>query len=224
MERILVVDDEMELTSIIEELLREENYGVDCVNDGSSALLKSRKNEYDLILLDIMMPGIDGLEVCRLIRKQTNCPILFLTAKTDVNDHIKGLNEGGDDYITKPFSQAQLLARINAHLRREKRHNAPLRQKKYRELILIKEKNELFFKQQKVNLTKREFNIMDVLLSRPGQIFSKDHLYDAAWGRDALGYSSTIAEHIRNIRAKLQEIDPNTEIIHTVWGVGYKVE
>jgi len=174
-----------------------------------------------------MMPGIDGYEVCRKIRDAVLCPIIFLSAKQSETDKLKGLALGGDDYLIKPFSLNELLARIDAHLRREKRAIF-LNNSNKRVLINFGRLSvDLKSKQVKINdniisLTKREFEILELLLMHPGQVFSKEQIYEKVWGYDAEGDSSTVAEHVKNIRAKIAEFDYDTEYISTVWGIGYR--
>lgn len=222
-EKILIVDDEEEIISFLKDSLEEDGYEVFTACSGKEAIEKI-KIYPDLILLDIMMPDMNGYEVCRTIRDVVSCPIIFLTAKIEEQDIIKGLAIGGDDYIQKPFSLKQLKARINAHLRREKRN------------ISGTDKNNLYFKNVSINLkdreihcngqlvvlTKKEFDIIEFLAVNCGQVFSKDQIYEKIWGYDAEGDSSSVAEHIKTIRQKLRLLDSKEEYISTVWGVGYK--
>ncbi|GAJ99876.1 response regulator transcription factor [Geomicrobium sp. JCM 19055] len=224
MEHILFVDDEIEIAAIVKELLEEEGYKVTCLHSPTSVIKNVKNHTYNLILLDIMMPNINGFDLCKSIREITDVPILFLTAKTGMHDQIKGLNVGADDYINKPFSHEQLLTRINAHLRRERRSKTPVKNITYKDLTLDNSRHELQYKQEAISLTNKEFKLLEALMSRPGQIFSKDHLYEIAWGREASGQTHTVTEHIRNIRARIQTIKTDSEVIRTVWGVGYKVE
>ncbi|KMM36768.1 response regulator transcription factor [Guptibacillus hwajinpoensis] len=224
MERILVVDDEEEIVDILAEFLTEEGYLVDIAFDGAQAIEKVKSKSYDLILLDIMMPNIDGITVCKEIRLIANVTILFLTAKTGSRNQIEGLSEGADDYIEKPFSVHQILARIKAHIRREKRSKIQNNYKMFKGLSIDSVGHQVFYHGEKLTLTKSEFIIIDILTNRPGQVFSKEQIYETIWGIDAIGDSSSITEHVRNIRTKLRRIESTSNMIHTVWGVGYKIE
>jgi two-component system, OmpR family, lantibiotic biosynthesis response regulator NisR/SpaR len=223
-ERILIVDDEAEIVSFLEDALIDEGYEVLAAYDGEQAMELAKKLP-DLILLDVMMPGRDGYEVCQLLRDTVSCPILFLSARQSETDRIKGLGVGGDDYIAKPFSLRELKARIAAHLRREKRQMAGTRHLlRFGGLTLDLQGHEVRLHDQAVTLTAKEFEIVEMLALHPGQVFSKEHIYEKVWGLDALGDSSTVTEHVKKIRAKLAAVDPSAAPIATVWGVGYKWE
>lgn len=224
-EKILIADDEQEMVAFIKDALVNDGYEVLTAYDGEQAIAQALRPP-DLIVLDIMMPGKDGYEVCQAIREAVTCPIVFLSARQTENDRIKGLAIGGDDYITKPFSLKELKMRIQAHLRREKRavslnNRALLR---YRDVAIDLKGHEVFFKGQSIAFTKREFEIIEFLALHPGMIFSKDQIYEKVWGYDAMGDSAGVAEHVKKIRFKLSEADPQSEYIATVWGVGYKWE
>ncbi len=175
------------------------------------------------------MPEVDGFDVCRRIRDEVLCPIIFLSARQSETDRIKGLALGGDDYVVKPFSLGELMARVEAHLRRENRA-VYLNTCGRRTLINFKNLTvDLKGRQVRINgrliaLTKIEFDIVELLSLHPGQVFSKDQIYEKIWGYDAEGDSSTVAEHVKNIRAKFAKADPHTEYISTVWGIGYRWE
>jgi DNA-binding response OmpR family regulator len=223
-ERILIVDDEAEIVSFLEDALADEGYEVLTAFDGEQAVELAKKLP-DLILLDVMMPGRDGYEVCQLLRSAVNCPILFLSARQSETDRVKGLGVGGDDYIVKPFSLRELKARIAAHLRREKRQAAGTRHLlRFGGLTLDLQGHEVRLHDQAVALTAKEFEIVELLALHPGQVFSKEHIYETVWGLDALGDSSTVTEHVKKIRAKLAAVDPSAAFLTTVWGVGYKWE
>lgn len=217
MSLILAVDDELDMLELIKNILKKNNHEVD-VYQNPLEIDNSKLSKYDLILLDIMMPGIDGISFCKDIRAKVDCPILFLTAKTMEEDIVEGLLIGGDDYVTKPFGAAELLARIEAHLRREKRE-------RHTSLNLggIRfdlSSNEVFVGDEKVHLTKSEYQISELLAKRKGQVFSREQIYELIFGFDGTGDASAISEHIKNIRAKFQKYDENP--IETVWGIGYK--
>lgn len=224
-EKILVVDDEEDIVAFIRDALLDEGYQVWTAYDGSQAIAAARKQP-DLIILDIMLPGYDGYEVCRAIRDQVSCPIIFLSARQGEGDRVKGLAIGGDDYIVKPFSIRELKARIRAHLRREKR-SRDFRNRnllRFDDLVLDLKGHTASWQEENIPLTGREFAILEFLALHPGQVFSREQIYERVWGIEAEGDSSTITEHIKKIRAKLAAAGcpaPEDYII-TVWGVGYK--
>lgn len=217
MSLILAVDDELDMLELIKNILKKNNHEVD-VYQNPLEIDNSKLSKYDLILLDIMMPGINGISFCKDIRAKVDCPILFLTAKTMEEDIVEGLLIGGDDYITKPFGAAELLARVEAHLRREKRERHT--SLNLGEIRFDLSSNEVFVVDEKVHLTKSEYQISELLAKRKGQVFSRDQIYELIFGFDGIGDSSAISEHIKNIRAKFQKYGKNP--IETVWGIGYK--
>ncbi|MCX8128853.1 MAG: response regulator transcription factor [Clostridia bacterium] len=224
-EKILIADDEEGIISFIKDALICEGYEVMTATNGDQAVSCAMKHP-DLIILDIMMPGKDGYEVCQAIRDIVSCPIIFLSALQSESDKIKGLAIGGDDYLTKPFSLRELKVRIQAHLRREKRTSSVLHKTflKYRNLAIDLKGREVFCKDNKIVFTKREFDIIELLALHPGITFSKDQIYEKVWGYDAMGDSAGVAEHVKKIRSKLNAADSQNEYISTVWGVGYKWE
>lgn len=224
-EKILIVDDEEDIISFLKDSLQEDDYEVFVAYSGTEAVEKAKLNP-DLILLDVMMPGKNGYEVCREIRDIVNCPIIFLTAKSEEEDLITGLGVGGDDYISKPFSLRQLKARISAHLRRDQRSfNNENRVNLYFGNLNIDLKGRtVFCMGEAIPLTKKEFGVIELLAINCGQVFSKEQIYEKIWGYDADGDSATVAEHIKKIRYKLKKYDKDREYISTVWGVGYKWE
>lgn len=219
MTHILVVDDEQPILELIKNGLRKDGYLITACQ--TAADVDTQKlNLYDIILLDVMMPGVDGFEYCKKIRNIVDCPILFLTAKTLEEDILYGLGIGADDYITKPFRIAELRARVNAHLRREQRE-------RHSTLIFERIKFDLAAKElwvagNRVTLTKSEYLICEYLARNKGQVFTKEQIYEAVFGLDGDSDNSTIATHTKNIRAKLEKL--NIQPISTVWGIGYKWE
>ncbi|NMA61556.1 MAG: response regulator transcription factor [Firmicutes bacterium] len=228
MAKILIIDDEQDLVALLKDSLEAKGHTVLTAYDGLNGL-EQIKRQPDLIILDIMMPHIDGYELCRRIRDSISCPILFVSAKQGETDRIKGFALGGDDYIVKPFSLQELLARVEAHLRRENRamlqNQSEIRNwLHFRNLTIDLKGRQARVKNDVLSLTKREFDILELLALHPGQVFSKDQIYEKVWGYDADGDASTVVEHIKNIRGKISEKDPNTSYITTVWGIGYKWE
>lgn len=214
---ILAIDDELDMLVLIKNILKKNNHKVD-IHQNPLDVDHSKLSKYDLILLDVMMPGIDGMSFCKEIRSKVDCPILFLTAKTMEEDIVEGLFIGGDDYITKPFGTEELVARIEAHLRRERRERHT--SLNLGEIRFDLSSNEVFVVDKKVPLTKSEYQISELLAKRKGQVFSRDQIYELVFGFDGIGDGSAIAEHIKNIRAKFQKYGENP--IETVWGIGYK--
>lgn len=228
MSKILIIDDEKEIADLLKDSLERKGNTVLIAYNGKEGIEKAKEMP-DLIVLDIMMPDIDGYEVCRKIRDTVICPIVFLSAKQSEMDRIKGFALGGDDYVVKPFSLKELLARIDAHLRREKRAIL-LNEEGKRALLNFKnitidlKSREVMVKGNPIGLTKKEFDVLELLSLHPGQVFSKEQIYEKVWGFDAEGDTTTVTEHIKNIRAKIENLDPDTEYIKTVWGIGYKWE
>lgn len=219
-DKILVVDDEKDIRSMLKDYFELNGYEVWTAGSGSEALEKAQKQP-DLILLDINMPDMDGLQVCRRIRDFVFCPVLFLTARVEDTDKIMGFGSGGDDYIVKPFSIEELGARVAAHLRREKRPREASRVKFDDRLAVDYTRRLVCFDDRELSLAKKEFDIIELLSRYPGQVFDKERIYEHIWGYDSEGDSSVIAEHIRRIRAKFTAQGMNN-YIETVWGVGYK--
>ena len=218
--KILIVDDEPMLTELLADYLGDMGYLPFMATDSVQAMEKLKESP-DLILLDINMPGMDGLELCKTIRDEVACPILFLTARDAEQDKINGLLIGGDDYITKPFSLPEVAARISAHLRREARTHDPSRLLASQELLVNLSRRTVHFKGTEIEFSKREFDILELLLTHAGQVFDRERIYEAVWGLDACGDSGVVKEHIRKIRQKLQNV-AGEDYIETVWGVGYR--
>ena len=200
--KILIADDESDIVSMLGNFFESKGFRVLPAFNGAEAL-KQVEKQPDIILLDINMPGKDGLEVCKRIRDHISCPILFLTARIEDTDKVKGFTVGGDDYIVKPFSLMELEARVRAHLRREARHNFEAQVKFSGDLTIDYSEHCLFFGDKRVGLAKREFDIVELLSQNPGQIFDKERIYERIWGYDSEGDSSVVAEHIRRIRSKI---------------------
>lgn len=219
-DKILIVDDEKDIVAMLGSFFESKGFFVLSAANGAEAL-KQVERQPDIILLDINMPELDGLEVCRRIRDYISCPILFLTARIEDTDKVKGFAVGGDDYIVKPFSLMELEARIRAHLRREARHNFEAQVRFSGDLTIDYAERCLFLAGKRVGLAKKEFEIVELLSQNPGQVFDKERIYERIWGYDSRGESSVVAEHIRRIRAKLAA-HTDRIYIETVWGCGYK--
>lgn len=219
MANILIVDDDKAILDLIFNILNKSGHLIKKI-DKPERVLYEDLNFYDLIILDIMMPGIDGFELCSKIRSIVDCPILFLTAKTDERDIIKGLGIGADDYLTKPFGINELRARVDAHLRREDREK--LNSVRVGNIRFSISSKECFVLENKIILTKSEYEISEFLALNRGLVFSKEQILESVFGYDRESNLSAIVEHIKNIRAKFLKYDE--EPISTVWGVGYKWE
>jgi DNA-binding response OmpR family regulator len=217
--KLLIIDDERSICNLIKLHFETEGYIVYAASNAQEGkkLLASKP---DLILLDINMPDVNGIDFCRGIRKYIDCPILFLTSRVTEQDKILGLQAGGDDYITKPFSIAELSARVEAHLRREKRGNHK-NVKMYGNLVIDYNGRSVYFLDDLIPFSKKEFDVIELLSLNEGQVFTKEILYERIWGYLAEGNSEVIKEHIRKIRGKFQEVT-GCKYIETVWGVGYK--
>lgn len=217
--RLLIVDDEEGIRWLLKDYFEIQEYQVLTAGTGEEAVRLALGEQPDLILLDISLPDIDGLEVCRQIREKVNCPILFLTARVEEQDRINGFLMGGDDYIVKPFSIEELGARVMAHLRREKRSAEQKEQE--RGLSISYSQRQIRYQGQEIRLTKTEFDIVEFLSVNPGQVFSREQIYEKVRGIDGEGDNSIIMEHIRRIRNKIRAV-ADQDYIETVWGVGYK--
>ena len=218
--QILIADDETDIVVMLSQFFQGKGYRILTATNGVETL-KQVENNPDIILLDINMPGMDGLEVCQRIRDYVSCPILFLTARIEDADKVKGFSVGGDDYIVKPFSLVELEARVKAHLRRETRHSFNTQIKFIDELTIDYVERCIFYKGNKISLAKKEFDIVELLSVNSGQVFDRERIYEKIWGYDSEGDSSVVAEHIRRIRTKIAAFTEKG-YIETVWGCGYK--
>ncbi len=218
--KILIVDDDRELLKMLKSFFEIRGYFVITANDGVEALKMTEANP-DIILLDVNMPQIDGMEVCRRIRDKMSCPILFLTARVEEQDRVNGLISGGDDYILKPFSLKELEARIVAHLKREERHKAKSEYRFWGEFFIDYAAKTVQIDGSYLELTKLEYEIIEFLSMNPGIVFDRERIYEKVCGYDAEGESRVITELIRRIRRKISE-HTEKEYIETVWGMGYR--
>ncbi|MGX7244000.1 response regulator transcription factor [Enterococcus quebecensis] len=227
MKNILIVDDHSQITEVLKEYVLKEGFSPIIASDGKEALQQFFNHSVELILLDVMLPKIDGFDVCKKIRETSNVPIIMVTAKGEDFHRIMGLDIGADDYIVKPFSPSEVMARVRAILRRIERtddNQHTMDQLIYDNLIVYLEEKKVTIAKQEIMLTKRELELLWLLLANREKVFSRDNLLDSLWGIDYYGDARTVDTHIKRLRAKLDEIDhPNWEIA-TVWGQGYKFE
>ena len=222
--KVLVVDDEKLIVKGIRFSLEQDGMDVDCAYDGEEALAMARANEYDMILLDIMLPKMDGFEVCQAIREFSDMPIVMLTAKGDDMDKILGLEYGADDYITKPFNILEVKARIKAIMRRT---YGP-REKKETTSVIVKgnlrldcDSRRLFIHDKEVNLTAKEFDLLELLVKNENKVYSREDLLGLVWGKDYPGDVRTVDVHVRRLREKIEANPSEPKYVHTKWGVGY---
>lgn len=222
--KVLVVDDEKLIVKGIRFSLLQDGMEVDCAYDGEEALNMAKANSYDMILLDVMLPKMDGFEVCQAIREFSDVPIVMLTAKGDDMDKILGLEYGADDYITKPFNILEVKARIKAIMRRTSPERAPRVQSSVIEKGDIKldcDSRRLFINDNEINLTAREFELLEILIKNENKVYSRESLLKIVWGEDYPGDVRTVDVHVRRLREKIEANPSEPKYVHTKWGVGY---
>lgn len=225
MQKILIIEDELSIAELERDYLEINGFAVEIAVTGDAGLKKAISEEYDLVLLDIMLPNVDGFEICKEIRKLKDIPILLVTAKKEDIDKIRGLGLGADDFVVKPFSPGELVARVRAHLSRYDRLVKRVNEKeeiRIRGLRIDKASRRVFVNETEVVFTTKEFEILLFLASHPNRVFSKEHLFDRIWGIEAFGDISTVTVHIRKIREKIEADPSNPQYIETIWGAGYR--
>jgi DNA-binding response OmpR family regulator len=223
--RILVVEDEREIARLVEIHLRDQGWEVTVCHDGPSGLAAASSGQFDLVVLDLMLPGVDGLEVCRRIRAAADyLPILMLTARSSELDRVLGLEIGADDYLTKPFSVRELVARVKAILRREEAlaDRVPESRLEIGELTVDLDRRLVTKGEQEIELTAKEFDLLAFFAAHPGRVYSRAELLDHVWGYGHGGYEHTVNSHINRLRAKIEDDPRSPKLVLTVWGVGYK--
>lgn len=232
-ETILIVDDEKEIMDLIDIYLKNEGYETVKAFDGQEALELLMKNKIDLIILDVMMPRLDGIGACMKIREENNTPIIMLSAKTEDMDKILGLTTGADDYLTKPFNPLELIARVKSQLRRYTKLNSNFQVRinncsnelvEIEDLTINFETHEVLLNGKEIKLTPTEFDILGLLAKNRGKVFSIENIYESVWNEVFIQADNTVMVHIRKIREKLEENSRKPKYIKTVWGVGYKIE
>ena len=225
MHKILIIEDEISIAELIRDYLEVNGYASDIATTGEDGLKKATANRYDLILLDIMLPGIDGFEICNELRKTLDIPILMVTARKEDIDTIRGLNRGADDYIVKPFNPNELMARVKAHISRyERLINRGDNQNAIHTngLVIHSESRRVLLNGEEKILTAKEFDLLKFLAENPDIVFSKEHLFERIWGYDSIGDTTTVTVHIRKIREKIEADPSNPQYIETIWGAGYR--
>ncbi|MCR4618216.1 MAG: response regulator transcription factor [Lachnospiraceae bacterium] len=228
MSKILIIEDESDIADLEKDYLEMSDYEVDVCNTGLKGLEAAKKNPYDLIVLDLMLPEMDGFEVCREIRKEINIPIIMVSAKKDDIDKIRGLGLGADDYMTKPFSPSELVARVKAHLSRYDRLVSAGQQKNQNDIIEIrglridKTARRVFIEGEEKPFTTKEFDLLTFLAENPNHVFTKEELFRKIWDMESIGDIATVTVHIKKIREKIEKDNANPDYIETIWGVGYR--
>lgn len=227
MAKALIVDDEKLIVKGLKFSLEQDGHQVDCAYDGKEAVELARKTEYDVVLLDVMLPIYDGYEVCQQIREFSNMPIIMLTAKGGDMDKILGLEYGADDYVTKPFNILEVKARIKALIRRNTRKGVVAEKEpnpaeiKIGDLILNSDSRRVFIAGSEVNLTAKEFDLLELLLTNPGKVYSREQLLNLVWGYEYPGDVRTVDVHVRRLREKIETTPSDPKYVYTKWGVGY---
>lgn len=225
--QVLVVDDEWNMRNLLRIYLTKNGMEIKEAKSGSEAIEQVEQNQFDLVLLDVMMPDMDGWEVCSKIRENNHIPILMLTARTETKDKVQGLNMGADDYLTKPFDPEELLARVYALLRRTRFSEENTKEStiiSFPGVSINPEGRQIFIQEQEVEFTAKEFDVLHLLASHGNRVFSREHLVCQIWGEDYFGDERTVDTHIKSIRGKVKKAGLSYNPIQTVWGVGYKFQ
>jgi len=229
MKKILIVEDDLSIAELQKDYLEISGFEVSICTDGVSGLNTIKENKYDLIILDVMLPKIDGFDILRIIQENKDIPVLMVSAKKEEIDKIKGLTLGADDYITKPFSPGELVARVKSHLQNYERMRNKFSNKInnnsiiIRGLEILKDSRQVFINGKEVNLAQKEFELLLYMAENPNRVFGKDELFERIWGLDSLGDNATVTVHIRKIREKIESNPSEPQYIETLWGVGYRV-
>ena len=225
MSRVLIIEDEVEIADLEKDYLELSGFEVEIENDGTVGLKRALTEDFDMYILDLMLPGVDGFEICKKIRETKNTPIIMISAKKDDIDKIRGLGLGADDYITKPFSPREMVARVKAHLSRYERligsgmpENEII---EIRGLKIDKTARRVYVNGEEKNFTTKEFDLLELMALNPNKVYSRDHLLNAVWGYDYPGDVRTVDVHIRRLREKIESNPSEPKYVHTKWGVGY---
>ncbi|MFD0959570.1 response regulator transcription factor [Paenibacillus chungangensis] len=228
MKNILIIEDEQAIAELQRDYLESHGYSVHIEGRGDKGLELALTGEYDLLILDVMLPKLDGFEICREVRNALEMPVLMVTSKKEDIDKIRGLGLGADDYITKPFSPSELVARVKAHLSRYDRLTSGQSERgqfiQIRGLVIDKLSRRVTIHEQEVMLTSKEYELLLLLSSHPNRVFRKEELFERIWGLDSNGDVATVTVHIRRLREKIEHDPSNPQFIETIWGVGYRLK
>ncbi|MCI8494706.1 MAG: response regulator transcription factor [Lachnospiraceae bacterium] len=226
MSKILIIEDEVAIADLEKDYLELSGFSVEIENDGNRGLIRALNEEFDMFILDLMLPGVDGFEICKQIRENKNTPILMVSAKKDDIDKIRGLGLGADDYITKPFSPSELVARVKAHLSRyERLINSNIQENdmiEIRGLKIDKTARRVWINEEEKQFTTKEFDLLTFLAQNPNRVFSKEELFSQIWDLESVGDIATVTVHIKKIREKIEINTAKPQYIETIWGVGYR--
>lgn len=225
--KILIIEDDSDINDLLSEILSREGYEVTKAYSGSEGKLLINSNDYDLILLDLMLPGITGENLIEEIRKIKVMPIIVISAKTSKEDKINVLRLGADDFIAKPFDIEEVVARVEAQLRRYTKFSTNISNSDnitYKNLYLNRESHEVYVNNKLINLTLREYSILELLLTNPKKVFTRANIFESVWKSEFLGDDNTVNVHMSNLRSKINSVDKDTEYIQTVWGIGFKLK
>jgi DNA-binding response OmpR family regulator len=224
--KILIIEDEVAIADLEKDYLELSGFSVEIENDGNRGLIRALNEEFDMFILDLMLPGVDGFEICKQIRENKNTPILMVSAKKDDIDKIRGLGLGADDYITKPFSPSELVARVKAHLSRyERLINSNIQENdmiEIRGLKIDKTARRVWINEEEKQFTTKEFDLLTFLAQNPNRVFSKEELFSQIWDLESVGDIATVTVHIKKIREKIEINTAKPQYIETIWGVGYR--
>ncbi|MCR5510691.1 DNA-binding response regulator, OmpR family, contains REC and winged-helix (wHTH) domain [Lachnospiraceae bacterium XBB2008] len=226
MSKILIVEDEQEIADLEKDYLELSDFDVHIENNGEDGLREALNGDYDLVILDLMLPGVDGFDICKEIRDSKDIPIIIVSAKKDDIDKIRGLGLGADDYLTKPFSPSELVARVKAHMARYERligsGNKPNDIIEIRGLKIDKTARRVYINGEEKTFTTKEFDLLTFLAENPNHVYTKDELFREIWGMESIGDIATVTVHIKKIREKVEADSSNPQYIETIWGVGYR--
>lgn len=228
MKQILMIEDDKTIAGLVRDYLEAHGFSVTICHDGIEGLATAKAGDWNLILLDLMLPGVDGFEICRELRKEMDIPILMVTARQEDIDVIRGLGLGADDYVTKPFSPGALVARVKSHLDRYQRLKGGQsalgpREVNIRGLRIIPETRQVFVGEIEVSLTSKEFDLLNLMSANPNRVFTREELFERIWGIDSLGDAGTVTVHVKNLREKIEKDPGKPTYVETVWGVGYRL-
>ncbi len=226
MKKILIIEDEVAIADLEKDYLELSGFSVEIENNGDQGLVRALNEEFDMFILDLMLPGVDGFEICKKIRENKNTPVLMVSAKKDDIDKIRGLGLGADDYITKPFSPSELVARVKAHLSRyERLINSNIQENdmiEIRGLKIDKTARRVWINEEEKQFTTKEFDLLAFLAQNPNRVFSKEELFSEIWDLESVGDIATVTVHIKKIREKIEVNTAKPQYIETIWGVGYR--